>query len=143
MNNPYSAYTRAHDLVDESDKRKVLLAVFRALPEKIDLVKVLIAQKKYEMKYKELTKITTALQILDQSLDMSYGEIPKSLSGLYGYLIRRLTEVHATLDPKTLDECKEIITKIGDGFAEAYEKAKKGSSKPASVEASGSVLTKI
>jgi flagellin-specific chaperone FliS len=66
-----------------------------------------------------------ALEILDQSLDMSFGELPRNLSSLYRYLIRRLTEVHATLDVNTLEECKGIIGKIADGFAQAYEQLKK------------------
>jgi len=125
--NPYNAYARAHELVDLDDKGKILIKVFSALPEKIDRIKVLIAEKKYEKKYHELTKITMVIEILDRSLDMSYGEIPRNLSSLYHYLIRRLTEVHATLDTKTLDECKEIIGKIGAGFAQAYEQVKRGS----------------
>ena len=56
--NPYSAYTQARELVDENDKRKVLVAVLGALPEKIEGVKLLIGQKKYEKKFQELTKIT-------------------------------------------------------------------------------------
>jgi len=141
--NPYSAYERAHGLVDESDKRKILVKVFRALPEKIDGVKLLIAQKRYEKKYHELTKITMVIEILDQSLDMSYGEIPRNLSALYRYLIGRLTEAHATLDPKTLDECKDIIGRIGDGFAEAYAKLTKGPSPQPSKEGSASIQTQI
>ncbi len=124
--NPYHAYTQAHELVDDSDKRKVLVKVLRALPEKIEGVKLLIAEKKYEKKYYELRKITMILEILDQSLDRSFGEIPRNLSSLYRYLIKKLTEVHATLDVKTLDECKEIIGRIGDGFFQAYEQLKKG-----------------
>jgi len=141
--NPYSAYSRAHELVDQTDKRKILLKVFRALPEKIELVKLLIAQKKYERKFHELTKITMVIEMLDQSLDMSFGEIPRNLSSLYRYLIKRLTEVHATLDPKTLDECKEIIGKIGDGFTEAYEKLKRDQSKQPLSEGSISVQSQI
>lgn len=123
--NPYSAYSKARELVDDDDKRKVLVKVLRALPEKMDNVKLLIGQGEYEKKYHELTKITMVLSILDQSLDMSFGEIPQNLSALYRYLIKRLTEVHSTLDTRTLDECKEIIGQIGDGFAEAYDKVKK------------------
>ena len=141
--NPYSAYARAHELVDENDKRKILVKVLRALPEKIEGVKLLIAQKRYEKKYHELTKITMVIEILDQSLDMSFGEIPKNLSALYGYLIRRLTEVHATLDIKTLDECKEIISRIGEGFAEAYVKLSKGPSPRPSQELPTSIQTQI
>ena len=141
--NPYSAYTQARELVDENDKRKVLVAVLGALPEKIEGVKLLIAEKKYEKKYHELTKITMVLEILDQSLDLSFGEIPRNLSSLYRYLIRRLIEVHATLDVKTLDECKEIIGRIGDGFIQAYEQLKKSSSRQPMAEASISIRTQI
>ena len=142
--NPYNAYARAHELVDESDKRKILIKVLRALPEKIEGVKLLIAEKKYEKKYYELTKITMVLEILDQSLDRSFGEIPRNLSSLYRYLIRRLTEVHATLDIKTLDECKEIIGRIGEGFIQAYEQVKKGPSRQQPTgEASTSIQTQI
>ncbi len=123
--NPYSAYTQARELVDDQDKEKVLVTVLRALPERIEGVKLCIAQKKYEKKFQELTKITMALEMLDQSLDMSFGELPKNLSSLYRYLINKLTEVHRTLDIKTLDECKAILGNIADGFVQAYEKLKK------------------
>lgn len=123
--NPYNAYTRAGELVDENDKKRVLVKVLRALPEKIEGVKLFIDQKNYEKKYRELSRITMILEILDQSLDTSLGEIPQNLSLLYRYLIKRLTEVHATLDVKTLDECKEIIGNIADGFFAANEQLKK------------------
>ena len=140
--NPYNAYTQARELVDENDKRKVLVAVLGALPEKIEGVKLLIGQKKYEKKFQELTKITMVLEILDQSLDMSFGELPRNLSSLYRYLIKRLTEVHATLDVNTLEECKGIIGNIADGFAQAYEQVKKGA-RPASGEAAPRIRTQI
>ncbi len=124
--NPYNAYTRAGELVDENDKKRVLIKVLCALPEKIEGVKLLIDQKNYEKKFQEITRITMILEILDQSLDMSLGEIPQNLSLLYRYLIKRLTEVHATLDVKTLDECKGIIGNIADGFVAAKEQLKKG-----------------
>ena len=141
--NPYSAYSRAHGLVDETDKRKILLKVLRALPEKIEGVKLLIAQKQYEKKYHELTKITMVIEILDQSLDMSFGEIPRNLSALYRYLIKRLTEVHATLDIKTLDECKEIIGRIGDGFVEAYAQLTKAPSSQPPKDAPASIQAQV
>ena len=140
--NPHKAYARANNLVDESDKRKVLLTVLRALPEKIEGVKLLILRKDYEKKYHELTKITMALEILDQSLDRSYGEIPRNLSALYQYLIGRLVAVHASLDLKVLDECKEIICRIRDGFAEAYEKLKKDQFCEPAREASAPIRTR-
>jgi flagellar secretion chaperone FliS len=141
--NPFNAYTKAHELVDEDDKRKVLVKVLRVLPEKIDNVKLLINQEEYEKKYHELTKITMVLSILDQSLDMSFGEIPQNLSALYQYLIRRLTEVHATLDTGVLDECKKIIGQIAEGFAEAYDQAKKDELRTPSTGATASIQAQV
>jgi flagellar biosynthetic protein FliS len=141
--NPYNAYSQAAELVDDNDKRKVLVSVLRALPEKIEGVKLLIAQKQYEKKFRELTKITMALEILDQSLDMSLGEIPKNLSSLYRYLIRRLTEVHSSLDIKILDECRVIIGNIADGFAQAYEQVKRGPMRSAAGEGAATIRTQI
>ena len=108
--------------------------VLETLPEKIEEVKMLIAQRKYEKKFEELTKISQAIQILDASLDMSLGEVPKNLSQIYGYLMRRLQEVHASLDIGTLDECKSILATISEGFTEAYRKVKKRTQPPAAAE---------
>jgi flagellar protein FliS len=123
--NPYNAYAAASMMTDEHDKGKVLLKVLRTLIERIDDVKVLIAEKKYEKKYHELTRIVQVILMLQGSLDMSFGEIPKNLSLLYQYLMRRLQEVHASLDIAALDECKSILTKITEGFTQAYRAEKK------------------
>ena len=122
--NPYNAYARANVMTDEQDKGKILIKVFEALCEKVESVKALIAQKKYDRKFEELSRITVILEILDASLDMSVGEIPKNLSSLYGYLIKRLREVHVSLDVNTLDECKMILTKLLEGFTGAYQAEK-------------------
>lgn len=119
--NPYNAYAQANIMVDEQDKGKVLLKVFDALPARIELVKTLIAEKKFERKFEELSRIVNVLEVLDASLDMSFGEIATNLSRLYAYLIKRLREVHTSLDPRTLDECKRIIATLAEGFGKAYE----------------------
>lgn len=127
--NPYSAYARANVMTDEQDKGKILIKVFEALCEKIEGVKALIAQKKYDRKFEELSRMTVILEVLDASLDMSVGEISTNLSSLYGYLINKLREVHVTLDTNTLDECKSILTKLLEGFTEAYHTEKEARAK--------------
>jgi flagellar biosynthetic protein FliS len=122
--NPYSAYARANAMTDEHDKGKILIKVLETLCEKIEGVKALIAQKKYDRKFEELSRMTVILEVLDASLDMSAGEIPRNLSSLYGYLMKKLREVHITLDVNTLDECKMILTKLLEGFTGAYQAEK-------------------
>jgi flagellar secretion chaperone FliS len=132
--NPYNSYAQTTLMGDQDDKGKLLLKVFRVLPQRIDEVKQLISHKKYDKKYEELSKIVSVLEILDASLDRSFGEIPRNLSQLYAYLIRRLREVHNTLNLNTLDECKQILNEIGEGFRGAYEAEKKTSVPPVAKE---------
>ncbi len=119
--NPYNAYAQANIMVDDHDKGKVLLKVFDALPGRIELVKTLIMEKKFERKFQELSRIVNILEVLNASLDMSFGDIAVNLSRLYAYLMKRLREVHSTLDLQTLDECKKIIATLAEGFGKAYE----------------------
>jgi flagellar secretion chaperone FliS len=120
--NPYQAYHNVERSVDMDDKPKVLLKVYQILLEKFEIVRHAIENQDYLVKDRELSKITTAIEILDRSLDRSYGEIPRNLSSLYLYLIRRLRNVQFSLDLKGLDECKSLLTKISEGFEGAYEK---------------------
>ncbi|HNS14503.1 MAG TPA: flagellar protein FliS, partial [Syntrophorhabdaceae bacterium] len=78
-------------------------------------------------KYEELSKVITAIEVLNSSLDMSYGEIPHNLSLVYEYLMKRLREVHRSLDAKPVEECRKILSEISDGFIAAYESEKKKS----------------
>lgn len=119
--NPYEAYRNVERSVNLDDKPKVLLKVYQILLEKLEIVKYAIEKQDYLVKDRELSKIMTAIEILDSSLDMSYGEIPRNLSSLYTYLIRRLRNVQFSLDVKGLDECKSLLTKIYEGFEGAYE----------------------
>jgi flagellar protein FliS len=127
--NPYQAYRNVERSVDLDDTPKVLLKVYQILLEKLEIVKHAIENQNYLVKDRELSKITTAIEILDSSLDHSFGEIPKNLSSLYLYLLRRLRNVQFSLDVKGIDECKSLLTKIYEGFQGAYEneKAKRSS----------------
>jgi len=123
--NGYAKYSIAKGMIDEENKPKILLKVYETILEKLDNTKKYIEIKDYEKKYLELSKITTAIEILDASLDTSLGEISTNLSSIYQYIIRRLNEVHRTFDKNTIDECKNLIKNIYDGFLRAYEQEKR------------------
>lgn len=122
--NPYEAYRNVERSVNIDDKPKVLLKVYQILLEKLEIVKYAIENQDYLVKDRELSKIMTAIEILDSSLDRSYGEIPRNLSSLYLYLLRRLRNIQFSLDVKGIDECKSLLTKIYEGFEGAYENEK-------------------
>jgi flagellar secretion chaperone FliS len=128
--NSYKAYAMVDNNVDDNNKPKLLLKVYQSMLDKIVIVKFAIQHNDFEKKYIELTKVTTILEILNSSLDISHGEIANNLSGLYQYLIERLTSVHGSCDVETLDECKNILARINEGFIAAYQNEineKKGS----------------
>lgn len=122
--NGYDAYAATNSLIDDDDKPKVLLKVYRALIDKHEVVKTAMKEKDYRKKYEELSKITMVLELMNHSLDMSQGEIPRNLSSIYTYLIKRLNEVHTTLNPNTVTESEELIKKMLEGFTSAAENLK-------------------
>lgn len=140
--NPYGAYAQTDIMVDGQDKGKILVKVLNALPDKIDLVKYYIEQKRFEKKCNELNRIISIVQILDAALDMSYGEIPRNLSALYKYIAKKLGEVHSTLDQKALDECKTLVKKISEGF-ETAERVARASQVRGSRDSAGSLVSNL
>ena len=118
----YAKYSKADNLVDSEDKPKLLLKVYEAIMDRLDIVRIMVEKKDFEKKYVELSKVTNVLEILDASLDMSMGEIPKHLSDIYRYIVKRLNEAHRSCDVKILDECRHLIENIHEGFLKAYEK---------------------
>jgi len=123
--NPLQAYRAAKTNVDSDDKAKILVKARELLLEKREVVKMANTNRNYELKFSELSIITYAIQILNGCLDMTYGEIPKNLSALYGYLIRTLRHVQLNTDTKEIDDCKAIIAAIYEGFASAYKTSRR------------------
>jgi flagellar secretion chaperone FliS len=126
----YTAYSTVDNSVDDNNKPKLLLKVYQSMLDKIAIIKFAIEHNDFEKKYTELTKVITVLEILNSSLDATYGEIANNLSDLYQYLIGRFSSVHASCDIETLEECKNILSRINEGFVAAYQneiQEKKGS----------------
>lgn len=121
----YAAYSAASRAVDEDNKPRILLTVYEGILDKFEIVKSAIEKRDFETKYTELSKITTIIEILASSLDMSHGTIPMNLASLYDYIGRRVLEVHTSLDTGVIDECKSIISNLHDGFSKAYEAERK------------------
>lgn len=128
MNAYATAYKTVNNTVDGENKPRLLLKAFQNILDRIGITKTAIRQNDFEKKFKELSKIKVILEVLDSSLDMSYGEIPKNLSSIYRYIIKRLDEVHRDCSLDTLDECKNLISTISEGFTYAFETEAKGRS---------------
>ncbi|MEM3427690.1 MAG: flagellar export chaperone FliS, partial [Nitrososphaerales archaeon] len=104
-----SAYRDAKNFVDSEDKLKLVIATFREMIDKLDLVEEAIKKRDFQRKFTELSKVEQVLQILDSSLDRSCGEISDNLSALYNYILANLRKVHITLEISRIEESKSLL----------------------------------
>lgn len=109
----------------DDDKPRLLLKTLRLILDKLEIVRTAVEQRNYYKKNQELSKIATAIELLDASLDMSYGELPNNLSRVYKYLLMNLKKNHVNCDTRIVDECKTILAKIYEGFSSVYENERK------------------
>jgi flagellar protein FliS len=84
-----------------------------------------ISTAKYEMQHRHLeakgAAISKAIAIIGEglqaSLDMKAGgEIARNLFGLYGYMIKRLTEANINNDILLLDEVTRLLSELQDAW---------------------------
>ncbi len=115
------AYKDAEKMVDTEDRQRLLLKAYEGILEKLEAAKRAIEKRDYETKFTELSKVIQILEILDASLDRTYGKIAENLSALYAYIIKTLRGVHTNMDIKRVEECKSLISDIFEGFKKAYE----------------------
>ncbi len=123
--NPYDSYRKVDAATDIDNKPKLLIKVFELLLGKMDTVQVALRRNDFEKKYTELSKITTVIEILIGSLDMECGEIPKNLSAIYQYLLKKVQDIHSSSDTNAVEECKAILATLKEGFVEACNNDRK------------------
>jgi len=79
----------------------------------LDKAKNEISEKKYEEKNTSLTKATDIVFELLTTLDNDKGgEIATSLSRLYNFVIRAITNANTSLNTKELDNAKRILSEL-------------------------------
>jgi len=68
-------------------------------------------------KSENISKVISILTQLDCALDINVGgELAQNLSGLYKYMMNRLTYANIQDDPEILNEVISLLTNIKEGF---------------------------
>jgi len=84
-----------------------------------------ISEAKYEMQNRHMEAkgkaISKAISIIGEGLQASLdlkagGEIAQNLFGLYGYMVKRLTDANINNDPSMLDEVTRLLAEIQDAW---------------------------
>ena len=118
----YDVYKRAAMNIIHS-KEKILLMLYEGAVRFLKLASMGIDEKNAKIRGENISKVIGILTELDCALDRKAGgELVENLSGLYRYMVDRLTHANVKNDPDALDEVERLLTELKDGFEGAAQK---------------------
>lgn len=108
-----------------ADPHQVITMMYNGLLESLAQAKGAIDRKDLASKSKLMTKSTSILQALQNSLDSdSQPEISKNFTELYGYCIDRINDANLSLDVAIIDEVIHFLTPLRDAWQQMPEESK-------------------
>ena len=104
--------------------------------ERLAQAKGAIERRDFESKANCVSKLLSIINGLQDSLDLSYGQIPQDLSALYDYMKLRIMDASKEMDVAPLDEVASLMATIKSGWDQipdeekqkAYQEQGKGKS---------------
>ena len=103
-------------------KDKILLKLYQGMLKFASLAKRGIEINSPKIRGENISKILAIITELNCALDNeSGGKIAEGLSNLYQYMIERLTTANIENDISALEEVKDLLTELNDGFLEALK----------------------
>ena len=119
--NPYEIYQRKQQQTIEKPE-DLLLATFEELVSKLNMIAFAIEEKDIETKVTLIKKVVDALEILRASLDREVDEkLTQNLDDLYAFCIDEITKANITNEVEYVENAKEILTTLMEGFKEAQK----------------------
>ena len=112
------AYT-THNLQSElavADAHRVIQLLMQGCLERLAQAKGAIERKDLEAKAESISKSMAIINGLQDSLDMSFGEVPQNLASLYDYMKERLMDASRHLDISAIDEVMQLMITIKSGW---------------------------
>jgi len=126
----YQAY-RKSAVTSAETKEQLLLMLYDGALKFTHIARMGIEQQMPKVRGENISKVLAILTELDAALDRrNGGELAKNLSGLYGYMINRLTDANLHDDADALDEVARLVAEIREGFAEAARSLAEGNTPP-------------
>ncbi len=122
MENPYKAYAGEEEI---TDKGELLLEAYKRMIENLKLAKSAMEEGNVKLKAEILSKVTSAIAVLQASLDFEKGgEIAENLNKLYDFCMLELVKANARNETERIDNVIDIISTILDGFKNALKEKK-------------------
>lgn len=111
--------------VSTADPHKLTLLLIQGAMDRIAYAKGAIDRKDFVDKAKFVTKATSILIYLRDTLDMKVGgEVAENLFALYSYIVDIINEGHFNNDTAKLDEAYGLLSPIRDAWVSIPESAK-------------------
>ena len=108
-----------------ADPHKITLMLMQGALEKMAMAKGSIERKEFESKALHLSKATSILVNLRETIDLELkSEVGENLYALYDYMVRRLTDANIQNSLKIMDEVINLMLPIKNAWAEIPESAK-------------------
>ena len=95
-----------------ADPHRVIQMLMQGVLERVAQAKGAIERRDYEAKAYAISKAMAIINGLQDSLDLSHGQVPQDMLALYLYMKDRLTDASTQMDVAALDEVTNLMTTI-------------------------------
>jgi len=117
----YSAYKNTETQVTDN-KGKILLMLFEGAVRFTKFARMGMEKKDPRIKGENISKVLAILTELDCALDQERGkELADNLTGLYQYMMRRLTHANLKNEIEPLEEVEKLLNELKEAFDNAVK----------------------
>ena len=95
-----------------ADPHRIIQMLMQGLLERLAQAKGAIERRDYSAKSNSISKAMAIINGLQDSLDLSYGQIPQDLYALYDYMKERLMDASRNMVCEPIDEVANLIITI-------------------------------
>ncbi|CAN2041885.1 Flagellar secretion chaperone FliS [Candidatus Magnetomoraceae bacterium gMMP-15] len=119
----YEAY-KTTAIQATNNKEKILLMLFEGAIRFTKFAQMGIEKNDLQAKGENISKVLAILNELDCALDKKYGQdLADNLTGLYQFMMRRLTHANMNNDITALKEVEKFLGELQDAFKGAAEQS--------------------
>lgn len=101
-----------------ADPHRVIQLMMQGILERLAQAKGAIVHRNFEVKSDAISKTQALLNGLQDSLDLSQGQIAEDLYALYDYMKQQLLTASINLEPELLDEIANLMMTIKSAWDE-------------------------
>ena len=122
MRNAINSYQKIQ--VNTSSPLQNIITLYEQCLRHLERLRKHITEKDLAKKHTALQKSMDIIIALDSNLDMTMGEIPKSLHSVYQILLSHLTQANIKNDVKPVELAEELLTELLDTWKDIQKRQK-------------------